>query len=150
MRIKTVLYLKYNRFNGFVGVLNRKAERPAWTWQPCNGANKRRVLHVRLGCGSLSITTPVSLLGHTWFTCSDYAFYSGQAQSSIREQLCKSCSEYTTVRGGVVGVERSRDQTKMAERLNGIETFTKLSFKTRNSYRNSVSKTISCFESLSD
>ena len=29
-----------------------------------NGANKRRVLHVRLRCGSLSITTPVSLLAN--------------------------------------------------------------------------------------
>ena len=38
----------------------------------------------------------------------------------------------------------------MAERLNGIETSTNISFKTRNSYRNSGSKTISCFESLSD
>ena len=27
-----------------------------------NGANKKLVLHVRLGCGSLSNTTPVSLL----------------------------------------------------------------------------------------
>ena len=27
-----------------------------------NGAHKRLALHVRLGCGSLSITTPVSLL----------------------------------------------------------------------------------------
>ena len=27
--IKTVLHLKYNRFNGYVGVLNRKAEKPA-------------------------------------------------------------------------------------------------------------------------
>ena len=27
-----------------------------------NGANKKLVLHVRLGCGSLLITTPVSLL----------------------------------------------------------------------------------------
>ena len=27
-----------------------------------SGANKRLVLHVRLGCGSLSITTPESLL----------------------------------------------------------------------------------------
>ena len=32
--------------------------------QPLNGANKRLVLHVRLRCGSLSITTPVSLLGN--------------------------------------------------------------------------------------
>ena len=27
-----------------------------------NGANKKLVLHVRIRCGSLSITTPVSLL----------------------------------------------------------------------------------------
>ena len=27
-----------------------------------NGANKRLVLHVRLGCGSLSITSPITLL----------------------------------------------------------------------------------------
>ena len=38
----------------------------------------------------------------------------------------------------------------MVERLNGIETSTNISLKTRNSYRNSASKTISCFESLSD
>ena len=29
LRIKTVLYLKYKRSNGFVGVLNAKAEQPA-------------------------------------------------------------------------------------------------------------------------
>ena len=50
----------------------------------------------------------------------------------------------------MVLVERSRDQTKMAERLNGIKTSTNISFKTRNSYRNSASITIFCFESLSD
>ena len=50
----------------------------------------------------------------------------------------------------MVGVERSSDQTKMAERLNGIKTSTNISFKTRNSFRNSASITISCFESLSD
>ena len=47
-------------------------------------------------------------------------------------------------------VVRSRDQKSMAERLNGIKTSTNISFKTRNSYRNSASITISCFESLSD
>ena len=36
-------------------------ELPAST-RKANGANKRLVLHVRLRCGSLSITTPVSLL----------------------------------------------------------------------------------------
>ena len=30
----------------------------------CYGANKRLVLHVRLRCGSLSITTPVSHLAN--------------------------------------------------------------------------------------
>ena len=50
----------------------------------------------------------------------------------------------------MVGVERSRDQTKMAERLNEIKTSTNISFKTRNSYRYSASITISCFELLSD
>ena len=29
-----------------------------------NGANKRLVLHMQIGCGSLSITTPVSLLAN--------------------------------------------------------------------------------------
>ena len=29
-----------------------------------NGGNKKRVLHVRLRCGSLSIITPVSLLAN--------------------------------------------------------------------------------------
>ena len=66
---------------------------------------------------------------------SEYSFYSGQAefQSSISEQLCRSCSEYTTAQGGVVGVERSHDQTKIAERLIGRDTSTNISFKTRNS-----------------
>ena len=50
----------------------------------------------------------------------------------------------------MVGVERSRDQTKMAERLNGIKTSTNISSKAGNSYSNSACKTISSFESLSD
>ena len=74
-----------------------------------------------------------------------------QNSNQVSENSCAgSCSEYTTFRGGVVGVERSRDQTKMAEMLNGIKTSANISFKTRNSYRNSASITISCFESLSD
>ena len=79
-----------------------------------------------------------------------FLLWTGRIPTSIREQLCRSCSEYTTLRGGVVGVERSRDQTKMAERLNGIKTSTNISFKTRNSYKNGASRTISCFESPSD
>ena len=49
------------RTNGFVGVKNGKAEEPVRT-PTANGANKRLVSNVRLGCGSLSITTLVSLL----------------------------------------------------------------------------------------
>ena len=45
--MKTVLYLKYNRINGLVGVKTRKAEQDS-QWR-----KKRLVLHVRLGCGSL-------------------------------------------------------------------------------------------------
>ena len=39
------------------------AEQPAWT-RKANGANKSLALHVRLGCGWLSITTLVSLLAN--------------------------------------------------------------------------------------
>ena len=49
-----------NRFNGLVGSSNGNAEQPACTWA-ANGANKKLVLHMRLGYGSLSITAPVSL-----------------------------------------------------------------------------------------
>ena len=59
---KTVFYLIWNRMNGFVGVQNgKKTEQLAWT-RTANGAHKRFVLHVWLGCGSQSITTPASLL----------------------------------------------------------------------------------------
>ena len=60
---QTLLYLIWIRINGFVRVLNGKAEQPAWT-RTANVANKRLVLYVRLGCGSMSVTTPVSLLAN--------------------------------------------------------------------------------------
>ena len=41
--------------------LSTTPQRLLWT---ANGANKRLVLHVLLQCGSLSITTPVSLLAN--------------------------------------------------------------------------------------
>ena len=53
--------LTCNCINGFIGVLNGKAEQPART-RTANGAHKRLVLHLGLGCGSMSITTPVSFL----------------------------------------------------------------------------------------
>ena len=49
-----------NCINGFVGESNGKAKQPACT----RTANKKLVLHVRLRCGRLSITTPVSLLAN--------------------------------------------------------------------------------------
>ena len=64
-------------------------------------------------------------------------FYSGQAkfQSSTREQLRQ---------GGVVGVERSHDQTKMVESLNGrkLPQILALKQQTQN-YKDTASKTIS-------
>ena len=60
---KTVLYLICNCINSFDEVYKGKAEQPVWTWN-ANGANKKLVLHVWLRCGSLSITTPVSLLAN--------------------------------------------------------------------------------------
>ena len=62
-REQKVFYLIYNIINGFVGVLNGKAEQPVWK-QTANGAKKSLVLHVWLGCGWLSITTSVSLLAN--------------------------------------------------------------------------------------
>ena len=50
----------------------------------------------------------------------------------------------------MVGVDRSRDQTKMTERLNGRETSINISFKQETLYRNSAIKTISFFKSLLD
>ena len=43
-----------------------------------NGANKRLVLHMRLSCGSLSITTPVSLLANEF----------GQVSLAAVNQIC--------------------------------------------------------------
>ena len=42
---------------------NGKAKQQVQT-QTANGANKKLVLHMRLRCGSLSITPPVSLLAN--------------------------------------------------------------------------------------
>ena len=41
----------------------KKAKQPVWTLT-ANGANKKLALYVGLSCGSLSITTPVSLLAN--------------------------------------------------------------------------------------
>ena len=55
-------------------------EQPALT-RTANGANKRLVLHVRLGRGSLSITTPVSLLANEFDVRNESLFV---ARSHVR------------------------------------------------------------------
>ena len=48
-------------------------------------ANKRLVLHVRLRCGSLSITTPVSLLANEF---EDRSVLHGQVRVAAVNQIC--------------------------------------------------------------
>ena len=62
-----------------------------------------------------------------------------------------SCAEAvpSTLPSEVVWSEY-RDHVMKQKWLNGIKTSTNISFKTRNSYRNSASIAIICFESLSD
>ena len=72
------LYLKYNRINGLVVVLTGKA----WT-RTANGAIKRLVLHVRLGCGLQSITA--SLLADEFEVRS---VLHGQVNLAAVNQIC--------------------------------------------------------------
>ena len=67
-----------------------------------NGANKRLVLHLRLRCGSLSITTPVSLLAlNSMFKAFEQASELGSCQSN----LC--CSR------GYERLQKSKDSLKV-------------------------------------
>ena len=50
-----------------------------------NGANKRLVLHVRLGCGSLSVTTPVSRLANEFVVQS---VLHGKVSLAAVNQIC--------------------------------------------------------------
>ena len=50
-----------------------------------NTANKRLVLHVRLGCGSPSITTPASLLANEFDVLS---VLHGQVSLAAVNQMC--------------------------------------------------------------
>ena len=50
-----------------------------------NGANKKLVLHVQLRCGSLSITTPVSLLANEFDARSKLR---GQVTLEAVNQIC--------------------------------------------------------------
>ena len=84
LEIKTVLYLKYNRIKGLVGVLYGKAEQPALT-RTAMRANKKLILHVPLSCGSLSITTPVSLLANELDVQS---IIQGQVSLAAVNQIC--------------------------------------------------------------
>ena len=55
------------------------------TSQAVNGASKWLVLHVRLRCGSLSITTPVSLLANEFDVRS---VLHGQVSLAAVNQIC--------------------------------------------------------------
>ena len=63
---------------------NGKAEQPALT-RTDNGANKRLVLHVRLRCGSFSITKPVTLLANEFDVRS---VLHGQVSLAVVNQIC--------------------------------------------------------------
>ena len=63
LRDKTILYLIFNNIKDFVGVQNRKAEQPVWTWT-ANGANKKLVLHMQLVNHNTSVTSG------EWIGCS--------------------------------------------------------------------------------
>ena len=60
-----------------------------------NGANKRLVLHVRLRYGSLSITTPVSLLANEFDVCKLIARASelGSCQSKVFHEAMDGCKK---------------------------------------------------------
>ena len=59
-------------------------EQPALT-RTVNGANKRLVLHMRLGCGLLPITTPVSLLANEF---DDRSVLHGHVSLAAVNQIC--------------------------------------------------------------
>ena len=65
----------------------------------------------------------ISFLWSTLFTLDR------QNYNQVSENMCRGWSEYTTLRGGVVVVDRSRDQTKKAERPNEIKTSQTLALK---------------------
>ena len=68
-------------------LLECKAEQPEWT-RTANGANKKIVLHVRLRCGSLSITTPVSHLANKFDVQSE--LHGQVSLSAVNQILCYS------------------------------------------------------------
>ena len=68
-----------------------------------NGANKRLVLHdVLIGCGSLSITTPVSLLANEFDARS---ILHGQVSLAAFNQIC-------VIHDAVNGCKKSKDSLK--------------------------------------
>ena len=84
---KTILYLIFNRINGFVGMSTGKAEQLVWT-RTSNGANKKLVLHVQPGCGSISITKPVSHLAYEFDVQSK--LHRKVSLAAVHQILCRS------------------------------------------------------------
>ena len=84
---KTILYLMFNRINGFVGVQNGNAGQPVCSLT-ANGTNKKLVLPVRLRCGSLSITTIVSHLANAFDVQSE--LHGNVSLAAVNQILCCS------------------------------------------------------------
>ena len=72
-----MLYLIFRRINGFAGV------RTDSQW-----STKKFVLHVRLGCSSMSITTPVSHLANEFDVRSE--LHGHVSFAAVNPILCRS------------------------------------------------------------
>ena len=82
--IKTVLYLKYNCFKGFIGMC--KTEKRNSQFEQGQPMEQRRGLFCTCTqCGSLSITTPVSLLANEF---DDHSLMQGKVSLAAANQIC--------------------------------------------------------------
>ena len=81
------MYLIFNRIEVFVGVKMemRDSKRKKHT---ANGANKKLVLHVKLRCCSLSITTPVSHLANELHVQSK--LHGQVSLAAVNQIMCRS------------------------------------------------------------
>ena len=78
-----------------------KMEKPVWT-RTANGANKKRVLHVRLRCDLLTITTPVSQLANEF-----------NVQSKLHGQVSLAAVNQIMYRSwGYERLQKSKDSLK--------------------------------------
>ena len=76
-------------------------EQPALT-RTANGANKRLALHVRLSCGSLLITIPVSLLANEFDVGSvlhGHVSLAAVNQSCVIHEAMNGCKNLKFIKG---------------------------------------------------